>query len=315
MAEENEVQDEEELQKGVESDADDDSDDEETEGDERATKSSDEEGEAAASEGESDEDAEARRERNRHWREERKRRRKEKEESFRRELSARDRLIAEQEERLAAIERRTTGADHAALENSIKQSVDAYNHFKHIHATAVEQANGIMATDAAEKMAMARQRFEQLNGIKTQLASRRNAPQPLDPRLVGHAQQWMDKNPWYDPTGKDDDSSIALHVDQRMAAQGWDPTSPEYWEELSARIEKHLPHRAKSGYNKPTGAKGRPPVAGSGRETSSSGSRSTFKLSPERVQVLKDIGAWDDPQLREEHVKNFRDYDKANKLI
>lgn len=264
----------------------------------------------------SGEDSDSRRERNRQWREERKRRRKEKEESYRRELAARDRLIAEQEARLAAVERRTQGADAAALDNAIQQAAQAYNQFKTIHATAVEQANGSMATDAAEKMALARQRFEQLNGIKANMSRRQAAPQPLDPRLVNHAQAWMQKNTWYDPSGNDDDSAIALTVDQRMAAQGWDPTTPEYWEELSARVSKVLPHRAKPGYNKGSGAGNRPPVAGSGRESSSGGSsRSVYKLSSERVKALKDAGVWDDPKQREEYIKNFREYDKANGLI
>lgn len=266
--------------------------------------------------GDSDEDPTSRTERNRQWREERKRRRKEKEESYRRELAARDRLIAEQEARLAAVERRTQGADAAALDNAIRQAADAYNQFKHVHATAVEQANGSMATDAAEKMALARQRFEQLNGIKTQMSRRQAAPQPLDPRLVNHAQSWMEKNAWYDPSGRDDDSAIALTVDQRMAAQGWDPTTPEYWEELSARVSKVLPHRAKSVYNRTQGSGiARPPVAGSGREGSSGSNRGVYKLSSERVQALKDAGVWDDPKQREEYIKNFREYDKANGLI
>lgn len=265
--------------------------------------------------GDSDEDPESRTARNRQWREERKRRRKEKEESYRRELAARDRLIAEQEARLAAVERRTQGADAAALDNAIRQAADAYNQFKHVHATAVEQANGAMASDAAEKMALARQRFDQLNGIKVQMSRKQTAPQPLDPRLVNHAQAWMQKNTWYDPSGQDDDSAIALTVDQRMAAQGWDPTTPEYWDELSARVAKVLPHRSKPMYNRGQGASGRPPVAGSGREGSSGSTRSVYKLSSERVKALKDAGVWDDPKQREEYIKNFRDYDKANGLI
>lgn len=275
----------------------------------------DDEDERTAVDGESDEDSTSRTERNRQWREERKRRRKEKEESYRRELAARDRLIAEQEARLAAVERRTQGADAAALDNAIRQAADAYNQFKHVHATAVEQANGSMATDAAEKMALARQRFEQLNGIKTQMSRRQAAPQPLDPRLVNHAQSWMEKNAWYDPSGRDDDSAIALTIDQRMAMQGWDPTTPEYWDELSARVAKVLPHRSKPMYNRGQGASGRPPVAGSGREGSSGSTRSVYKLSSERVKALKDAGVWDDPKQREEYIKNFRDYDKANGLI
>ncbi len=314
MAEENDQLDE-ELETGTE-EAQDESNEDTSDEDERSNKSSDEsEGEEQAAAGESDEDREARRERNRQMREDRKKRRHEKEESYKRELSARDRVIQEQNERLMALERRSQGADMAALDNAIKQSADAYTHFKKQHALAIEQANGAVAADAAENMSIARQRFEQLNNVKQKAQRQAQAPQPLDPRLANHAKAWMDKNKWYDPSGKDEDSSIALTIDSRMAQEGWDPTTPEYWDELDSRVKRYMPHRVNLGYNKSQGQNKRPPVAGSGRETSSSGNKSTYKLSSERVKALKDMGVWDDPVAREEHIKNFRDYDKANGLI
>lgn len=280
--------------------------------DERLSETQDEQ---AASEGETDEEAEARRQRNRQMREERKTRRKEKEESYKRELAARDRLINEQSERLAALERRSQGADMAALDKAIADSANAYNYFKQQHALAVEQANGVAATDATEKMLASRQRYEQLNNVKVQATQRKQQPQPLDKRLVENAQSWMTKNKWYDPGGQDPDSSVALTIDDRLHREGFDPRTPEYWQELDVRLKKYLPHRYTSGYNKPQGQNHRPPVAGSGRESAPSGNKSTYKLSSARVQALKDLGAWDDPKAREEHIKNFREYDKVNGLI
>ena len=260
---------------------------------------------------ETEEEAEARKERNRQRRAESKNRRKEYVESLKRELSARDRIINEMNQRLATVERKSTGSEMAQLENAEKEAVQAYNYFKDINAKAIEQANGQVAIEAQEKMFQARQRLQQLQGIKQAMTKRQAAPQPLDPRLVNHAQDWMSKNQWYDPNGKDEDSAIALTIDNRMAQEGWDPTTPEYWKELDSRVKRYLPHRVKSGYNKPNGGnRSNPPVTGSGRESTSS--KGTYKLSAERVQALKDAGLWDDPKQRADAIKRFQSYDKEN---
>lgn len=258
---------------------------------------------------ETPEEADARKERNRQRRLESKQRRKDYVESLKRELQARDHIIQDLNNRMSIVERKSTGSEMAQLNKAEQDAITAYNQLRQINAKAIEQANGPVAMEAQEKMFLARQRVEQLRTIKQQMSRQQSAPQPLDPRLVNHAKDWMARNQWYDPSGKDDDSAIALTVDKRMAEQGWDPTTAEYWEELEKRVKKHLPHRANSGYNKRTQSGGRP-VSGSGRESASSGS-STYRLSPDRVQALKDAGMWDDPKARAEAIKRFRDYDKG----
>jgi hypothetical protein len=116
------------------------------------------------------------------------------------------------------------------------------------------------------------------------------------------AETWLERNKWYDPTATDADSRIALTVDQTLAAEGWNPKTPQYWDELDARLKKYLPHRYVSGHNK-----GKPvnksPVAGSGREEAGSSGSGGYRLSADRVQAIKDAGAWDDPKARAEMVK------------
>lgn len=264
--------------------------------------------------GESEEEAEARRERNRQRRKENKDRRKEYIDSLRREISARDELLARQEARLAAVERRTHGADMAAVDAELQKAAGAYNYFKSQHAEAVSAANGQLAVEAFERMQQAAERAKQLTAIK-QSAQRPQQPQqpPLDPRVRMNAETWLERNNWYDPAGTDMDSKVALSVDQAMAAEGWNPTTEQYWNELDARLKKYLPHRYNSGYNKSQGTAGskpRVPVAGSGRE-SSSNSSGGYRLSADRVQALKDAGIWDDPKQRAEAIKNFQQYDKT----
>lgn len=264
-------------------------------------------------EGETEEEAEARRERNRQRRKENKERRKDYVESLRREIAARDELLQRQEERLAAVERRTQGADLAAVNAELQKSVDAYNYFKSQHAEAVTNANGQLATEAFEKMQAAADRARQLDSIR-KAAQKPQQPQqqPLDPRLKVQAESWLERNSWYNPEGGDMDSKVALSVDQALHAEGWNPTTPQYWEELDARLKKYLPHRYNSGYNKSQRTTETPrsaPVAGSGRESSATSSGG-YRLSAERVQALKDAGTWDDPKARAEAVKRYQEYDK-----
>lgn len=263
-----------------------------------------------AAEGESEEDAEERRERNRQRRAENKQRRKDYVDSLKREIAARDEILQDQQSRLDALERRTQSADTAMVETELKKALDAYNFFKSQHADAVTNANGQLAAESNEKMIAAMQRAQQLDSIR-RAAQRPQQPrqQPLDPRLKMQAETWLERNNWYDPSGSDADSQIALTVDRQMHQSGWDPTTPQYWEELDSRLKRYLPHRYNSGYNKSQGNRAKAPVAGSGRETANPSSGG-YRLSADRVQALKDAGMWDDPKQRADAIKRFQKFDK-----
>jgi len=265
-----------------------------------------------AQEGETAEEAEARRERNRQRRKDNKTKRREYIENLHRELAARDSVINEMNQRLATVERKASGSEMAQLDNAEREAQEFYSRFKEIHAKAVEQADGKTASEATEQMLSARQRIDQIASIKKAMQQRQAAPTALDPRMVNHAKTWMSSHPWYDPSGKDEDSSLVLSIDNRLAQEGWNPTTQEYWDELETRVKKYLPHRVKQGYNQnnvSTRTQSRAPVAGSGRE--STGNRAVgYRLSAERVQALKDAGMWDDPKQRAEAIKRYQAYDK-----
>lgn len=259
------------------------------------------------------EDAEARRERNRQRRAESKQRRKDHIASLKRELAARDSVINDLAGRVAQVERKATGGEMAQLDAAEREAANAYNHFRQVNKQAIEQADGEVAIEAQERMFAARQRVEQIKNIKQAMVNRQQQPQPLDPRLVTHAQSWVADRSWYDPSGNDEDSAMVLSIDNRLAQEGWNPTTPEYWDELSRRVDKYLPHRSGVGYNKSRN-RGSVPVAGSGRETSgSASSNGAYKLSAERVQALKDAGMWDDPKQRAAAIQRFKQFDKEQR--
>lgn len=263
-----------------------------------------------------DEETEAERaertERNRQRRRESKDRRKEHIESLKRQVESERAARAQLEQRLSVIERKSSGSEMAQLDQAEREAITAYNQFKDINAKAIEQANGAVAIEAQERMFEARQKITELRGIKQAMGRKQAAP-ALDPRLVSHADSWMKKNEWYDPSGKDQDSAVTLTLDNRLAAEGWDPNTPEYWEELSSRVKKYLPHRTSAGYNKNTdaGRRNPPPVSGSGRESSGSGT-TNYKLSAARVAALKESGIWDDPKQRAIAINNYQAYDKEH---
>lgn len=258
---------------------------------------------------ETDEERESIRERRRQERHNRKQAQRHREETLRRELSARDSIINELRQKVDLIERRNTGSEAAQLENAKKQVAQSYNFFKDQIRVATEAGNGAAVAEATEKMIQSQRKFDELAGYERSLKQQQNTPQPLDPRLANQAESWMKRNSWYDPGAKDQDSGIVLTLDQRLASEGWDPTTKEYWDELDSRVKKYLPHRAIRG--KISDTKPRSVVTGSGREASNPQS-GTFKLSAERVQALKDAGIWDDPKQRAEAAKRFREYDKQN---
>lgn len=264
------------------------------------------------SEGDTDDEREAIRERRRQERKHRKEAQREREDTLRRELAARDAVINELRGKVDVIERRNSGSEIAQIENAKKQAAQAYGFFKDQIRIATEQGNGAGVAEATEKLIQTQRKFDEITNYEKAVRQRQAAPQPLDPRLVNHAKQWMERNAWYDPTGQDQDSRITLTLDQRMAEEGWDPTTPQYWQELEGRVKKYLPHRANSG--KIAGNKPRSVVTGSGRESTGASSSGSYKLSADRVHALKEAGIWDDPKQRTEAIKRFRDYDKQNKV-
>ena len=263
-------------------------------------------------EGDTDDEREAIRERRRQERKHRKEAQREREDTLRRELASRDAIINEMRSKIDIIERRNTGSELAQIEAGKKQAAQAYQFFKDQIRIAGESGNHAAVADATEKMIQSQRKFDEFSRVETAFKQRQAAPQPLDPRLANHAQDWMSRNNWYDPSGQDQDSEIAMRIDQRLAQEGWDPTTKEYWQELDSRVKKYLPHRFAS--SKVSTTKPKSVVTGGSRESSSAAESKTYKLSSDRVQALKDAGMWDDPKKRAEAIKRFREYDKQNKV-
>lgn len=281
------------------------------------------------------EEREAVRARRRLERKARREHQREREQALRRELAARDRLIEELAGRLQIVERKTTGSELAQLDSAIEQAESAATQYKTVIAEATKQQNGDVIADATEKMLIARNRAEELrrlraNFVRSPVVARgSSAISAPNPEVIRRAAEWSSKNRWYDPRGQDVDSRITLMLDDQLTQEGYNPATDEYWEELTERVQRYLPHRlqranggSNSGNGADTGSRSstgggrplRPVVTGSGREgalDNASGVR-TYRLSPERVQALKEAGIWDDPKARAEAIRRYQDYDRQN---
>lgn len=279
----------------------------------------DDDGQDATGAGDTDQDTDdtqaSRTEQNRQRRQEKKQRIRERNERLRNELAARDALINEMSGRLAVLERRSTGSEMAHVENELRKVSDAYGYYKAQIADAHGKPEaGPIVADAAEKMALARQRYDELNRLRQQMLQAQNRPSPIDPRVLTHAQEWASRNSWYDPAGRDEASRVTLAIDEALAQEGWHPGTPEYWKELDRRVKSRLPEKYNSGNNR--GSSGNPPprsvVTGSGRESGRPGPTKGYTLSPDRVKALKEAGMWDDPAVRNDMIRRYRQQDLQN---
>ncbi len=216
-------------------------------------------------------------------------------------------------ERLAVLEKRTAGADVARLDKAIEDAALRVQYAKMKIAEAAKNGDGQGVADAQEAWYDAKRNFESLEALKKRSAAEptsASVPKAPDPRLQRHASDWMARNDWYDPNGKDTDSKIAVKVDEELVEEGWDPTSEDYWDELDTRLQRYLPHRY--GKQAQQGTTRRPrSVVSSGRESSPSARPGEFRLSPERVKAIKDAGKWEDQTERQKMIRRYAEYDRS----
>jgi hypothetical protein len=219
------------------------------------------------------------------------------------------------ERRVSVQEQRTHSLDLSAYDNALAQAANEADMADRVIAKAVAAGNGEDVTQAMRYRDQALARIQQLNAQKQQVAQqapqRPSQPQQIDDATLRHAQEFVEKNPWYDSMGRNEDSAIVIAIDQALAKDGYDPRTSEYWDELNKRAARRLPER----FEKPP-AKREPrggPVVGSGREHAPTSTRREVYISPERKQALVEAGVWDDPVLRSKYVKRYAEYDRNNK--
>jgi hypothetical protein len=232
------------------------------------------------------------------------------------------------EKRMFQVEKTTVANTISGIDARLADTMAEVKAAERIMSQAIEAGNGDDAAKAMRIRDAAMQKVQQLQVHKHQHSQvaqdlhqqaekvQNQAPGP-DPEVAGFAQEWVSKNSWYDPNGKDEASKIVLAIDQSLVESGYNPKTEAYWRELDKRVAKRLPD-VKGGGNYDDsqdddrrGQRRGPPI-GSSRDQAPQSSRREVYISPERKQAMTDAGVWEDPVLRQRYLKQYAKWDREN---
>jgi hypothetical protein len=211
-------------------------------------------------------------------------------------------------QQLASLERRLNNADLAKFDQAIKDEEMRLNFAMRKIKEATENSDGEAMRNAQKLYYETQRKLELMNATKEKATERLNSQQEtINPRIEQYANEWMERNSWYKKDGKDEDSQIAKIIDAKLAEEGFDPGTEEYWEELDERLQKRLPHRY-TDYQDEQPQRRRPRSVVTGSSQESSGPRNsggTFVITPEQKRAMQEAGFWDDPVLRNKMIKRY----------
>ena len=225
-------------------------------------------------------------------------------------------LLREQNEtllrRVSAIEGNTLASNVSAIDQRIAQAQADVKQAEAIIARAVEAGNGDDVATAMRLRDEAHYEAQQLWQQKQQVEQVRQQhanPGP-DPRVVNYAKEWMTANPWYDPSGRDEDSAITKVIDNQLAAEGYNPKDADYWHELTRRVASRIGDDETETRASPS--KRKAPPTGTTREHAPVSTKKEIYVTPERKQAMVDAGIWDDVPRRNQMLKAYQAYDKSS---
>ena len=241
---------------------------------------------------------------------------KQREASSKHKISALEKRNEELARRLAAVENTASSYQFAQIDKAVEDEATRVEYAKMKMLQAAQENDAVGQMEYLDQLTEAKQRLQQVQHYKKQQleaakAPKQNVPNELAAEVQRNAERWLKKNSWFDAQARDTDSRIAKVIDQELAADGWDPSDSEYWEELDSRLSARLPHRytSKGGNNRRSSG----PTASSRVANSTSAKPGTITLSRERVQAIKDAGSWDDVEKRNKMIRAYASYDRANK--
>ena len=216
--------------------------------------------------------------------------------------------------RMRSLEGHTLTTQEEGLQARYNAKLHEIQQAETIMAKALEAGNGedhVLAQRIRDQAIydanLLAQQGQQLAQQKQQVVN----PGP-DPRMLSHAQEWLQANQWYDPNGGDEDSAITRALDIAMTREGHDPSRREYWEELTRRVSARIGGGNEAPARQERGNRAKPPPQGTTRgENVPSSTRKEIYVTPERKQAMIDAGYWDDPVKRNQMLKEYQRFDKS----
>tara|TARA_R110000868_G_scaffold398600_1_gene671858 strand:- start:3291 stop:4217 length:927 start_codon:yes stop_codon:yes gene_type:complete len=259
----------------------------------------------AVSEDDSDDDISNSNRKRRHKRREVQRRAKE---AAERQIDMLRRQNVELMQRMAAIEGHTSQNVVQTLEQKLQQVRHEIAQAEHVIAKATEAGNGDDVVAAMRLRDQAMAQAQQIEQVRQQAA--RPVVPKVDPQVVNYAKEWMQANPWYDPAGRDRDSAVTKAIDTELARDGFNPSSREYWEELTARVADAFGEDGSTAKTSEGRPRRKAPPTGATREHAPQSTKREIYVTPERKAAMIDAGIWDDPARRNQMLKAYQAYDK-----
>lgn len=139
-------------------------------------------------------------------------------------------------------------ADFTAAQNAAYQAVAKGQSLTNEKAQFERETRQGNATGGDQPVEQRQQRTEQpVHDARTRA-----------PRALSLGQEFLARHDWIDVNGGDPVSRLALDIDEQVLKDGFDPRSPEYWEEYEDRLAEVLPDRFRQN--------GRGTVNGNGRD-------------------------------------------------
>jgi hypothetical protein len=244
------------------------------------------------------------------------------------------------ERRFSEVDSRLDQTDVGNIDSRIGMLDQQITEAERVHAQAINEKNGGVATEALQIRDQLRDEKAQLmfqKGQKIQSArQRQQAPQQMDPAIKRNVEGWLTENDWFDPQLQDEDSRIARAIEDSMYAEGrLDARSPEYWEEYNRRLAKRGlgPKARRNGHSrdrdrddeedfededddaederpKKRQAKG-PRITTGGRDRPLK--KGEVYISAERRDAMEKAGVWDKPELRNRYLRQYAEYDRQHR--
>lgn len=271
--------------------------------------------------GEEDEEDEEKQKRRKEERQTRRQRQKAARDRDRREMDFLRRRNEDLERRFSEVEQRVGHSEVSQVDARIADIDTKIKLADDVLAEAVEKGRGQEYKEALEIRDKLVETRSQLKTYKAMQSRRAETPARPDPRMISHAQDWMRENSWWDPKGGDNDSRTVSRLDAALLNEGYDPTTQDYWDELSDRVREALPHRFESDDDDDDEeGKGKKPAkkngkGGKGPKFTTGGRERPLKknevyISPERKAAMIEAGVWDDPELRQKYLRSYANYDR-----
>lgn len=212
-------------------------------------------------------------------------------------------------ERVNSIEGSVRSQTEERLDHRLSEAQREVQTADAIIARAVEAGNGEDVVTAMRLKEEAQNKVLQLAAAKQQAAQPTN--QGPDPRIASLAREWAAANPWFDASGRTEESAIALAIDRVLPNEGYDPRSVEYYEELTRRLNNRIGNPNPPERTQETTAKRKAPPQGTASQHAPTSTRKQVYVTPERKQAMMDAGYWDDVALRNQMLKEYAAYDKS----